>query len=655
MENSNLRPAPAATKRGFLARLRDDRGGNTLAMMAAFLFPVCGLAGSAVDMARLYVVKVRLQQACDAGVLAGRKFMTSSSNPTLDATATTQAKLFFANNFPSGWMGTPAFDSTKSPYPFIPTKTTDQQVAGTATTTVPMTVMKMFGSSDQTITVTCEARFDVADTDIIFVLDTTGSMACPPEMSNSNCSTYVGNNPAQAYTRPSSDPDAVAGYGGTTAYGVPETTAATGSRIKALRQAVKDFYDTMAANIDPTTNIRYGFVTYTSTVNAGKAIYSKSPQYLVGGNSGEKWKYQSRYVSADYVKSAGTWTDVSKTKSDCETLAATPTRTPSTALTYNPSTSTATLVSYRWNTSNSPNKCQTKTDTLGPRYTHTQVDWDVSAYVAGNEVIDPSKVDGSTSRWDGCIEERATQAGVTTFTSASKDLDPDLIPTTSDATTRWKPMWADTIYARNNANSTADDVSNGDASDAPNLSSTNYLKSGYVTCGKPVHRLSTMTKDQIAAYVDAPDFKPIGGTYHDTGMIWGVRMLSPNGIFASDTSAWPGRQAPKRIIVFLTDGNMAPNQIIYGLYGIEYYDRRVSGGNFSSLTDYHNARFVAECRKAQALGIDVWTVAIGMDTTTELTNCASSPSQALDTTTGTGLSDAFKQIAKQVAMLRISQ
>ena len=47
-------------------------------MMAIALIPVAALTGSAVDMARLYVVKARLQQACDAGLIAGRKFMNDT-------------------------------------------------------------------------------------------------------------------------------------------------------------------------------------------------------------------------------------------------------------------------------------------------------------------------------------------------------------------------------------------------------------------------------------------------------------------------------------------------------------------------------------------------------------------------------------------------
>ena len=60
----------------------------------------------------------------------------------------------------------------------------------------------------------------------------------------------------------------------------------SGSKISGLRTAVLNFYDTIAANVDPSTHVRYGFVTYTSTVNAGYSL----PQSAIV----DSWDYQSR-------------------------------------------------------------------------------------------------------------------------------------------------------------------------------------------------------------------------------------------------------------------------------------------------------------------------------------------------------------------------
>src|SRR3546814_4518348 len=68
--------------KGFLTRLLHNEAGNTLAIVAAAIFPLAGMIGGGLDMSRLYLAKTRLQQACDAGALAGRKAMGSGSLST---------------------------------------------------------------------------------------------------------------------------------------------------------------------------------------------------------------------------------------------------------------------------------------------------------------------------------------------------------------------------------------------------------------------------------------------------------------------------------------------------------------------------------------------------------------------------------------------
>ncbi len=71
--NTNTSPV-----RGMLARLRRDSSGNTLALIAAGLVPLLALVGGGIDMGRSYLSQTRLQQACDAGVLAARKKLGSA-------------------------------------------------------------------------------------------------------------------------------------------------------------------------------------------------------------------------------------------------------------------------------------------------------------------------------------------------------------------------------------------------------------------------------------------------------------------------------------------------------------------------------------------------------------------------------------------------
>ena len=623
----------------FLQSLARDRGGNTLVMMAAFLVPMTVLAGSALDISRQFLVKSRLQQACDAGALAGRKFMTATSGTALDSNASTQATNFFNSNFKSGWMGS-------SNVTFTATRTTDAEVQATATATVPMTITRVFGSASASLSVNCTARFDIGDTDIMFVLDTTGSMAD----ATSGCSSSG----TSSYTRPD----------GTTGYKLNECTGTYPSKISGLRNAVLTFYDTLTSDSSAQTHIRYGFVTYTSTVNAGYLLPSN---YIV-----DSWQYQTRQlgaasspISGDPVTSdvtngtASTSTSSPGSSAACTALGG---RTPTTG--YNTDGS-ATFKTTSWN--NTTSVCTVTSQPVKPNWTYGAFTYDTSQFKLGNTVDDPSKITSATSKWQGCLEERDTTVS-STFNQSSLpyDLDPDLVP--ANNATKWRPMWPDVIYYRDADQTTGHTINNSGSSSSvygdtsttsttgqyTNLISTNNLSAGYVSCGKPAQRLATMTRTQVSNYVNATDFVAQGGTYHDTGMIWGTRLLSPTGIFAADTAAWPGRTTPARYIIFMTDGDMAPNEDIYGLYGMEYYDKRVTGGTTSNMTTYHNARFVAECTAAKYRGIQIYVVGFGQTLTTELTNCAS-PGSAFYASDNATLTSAFSQIALNVAALRLTR
>ncbi|WP_375397900.1 TadE/TadG family type IV pilus assembly protein [uncultured Sphingomonas sp.] len=617
-QDGHARGAP----RTFLGRLRGDVRGNTLAMMAIALIPLCALSGSAIDMGRLYMVKVRLQQACDAGALAGRKFMADSNDATLDANAADKAATFFRNNFRSGWMQTSAVS-------FTPTKTSDKQVAGKAEATVPMSIMKMFQLPDQTIKVSCEARYDLADSDIMFVLDTTGSMACAP--ADASCSQAN-----LSYTR----------NDGTTGYYVQEKSD---SKLQALRDAVQDFDSTMRANADPSTHIRYGFVTYSSTVNVGKLIPS---QYLVNTT----WKYQTRRVIGE--AKSGSATAVTLTGYNAGNCSSANARYPASGW-YTDSTAYY-ITGAAWSSGGSGN-CKGTRQNYIPIWRYQQWPLDISQYVTGVAVPNPARLDGSTATWQGCIEERdTTTASTFDIDNLPPDLNPDLIPS-SDAT-KWRPMWPNVEWDRNNSsydNATSTYYEDTSANrDAYFYGSSTYNAAGYYSCGMPARRLSVMTASDVQNYVYNNDFKALGGTYHDVGMIWGVRMLSPDGIFGSDTAAWPGRNPPSRNIVFMTDGQMAPSTSIYSLYGIEDtgFDSRVTGGSVSTDYDKHVARFLAECRYAKDhLNIAIYVVALGTDLNDDLKSCSSGNGFAYTATSKPQLQAAFKAIAQQVAMLRVSK
>jgi Flp pilus assembly protein TadG len=685
--SDRLRGRPAERRvSGVLGALRRDTSGNTLAMMAAFLLPLTALAGSAVDMSRAYLVRVRLQQACDAGVLAGRKIMTVNSGTALDdASATpskpaeTQANAFFTNNFQPGWMQT-------TNVTFTPSRTADGQVTATATATMPMAIMRIFGFNETAQSVSCTARLDIGDSDIMFVLDTTGSMGC---------TTSAGCSSTATWTRAD----------GTTGY---YTVEQSNSKIQALRNAVKLFRTTLANNKPAASKIRYGFVPYSSTVNVGALITAKSSSYIVNTAN-----YASRELAPDVSTSTQPAADGSNsanynvsqggintgdvnygTRISLTTISPVPaskklcldlrTRKTSggTDLPTGWPTGTANPTLVRelpvW-TSGSPNTCVVSKWNVKPLWRYKDMDLDVSTFKNFTSIADPSKFN-ATTKWPGCIEERVdtTSAGDTSFDTSSlpADIDPDVVPS-SDAT-RWRPLWPEVVFYRPAIAASTDSgsisVASSDSDDTgPAASYTNLLVSTgsssslgpsyqYTGCSAPARRLAEMTSTDFDAYLGTSttgDFRPYGHTYHDVGMIWGLRLLSPNGIWASDTAAWPGNNPPNRYIVFMTDGLMDPDPSAYSLYGIEKYDGRVSGNTSvtdSSLINYHNARFLAACNAARAKNITVFVVAFDVGSTVPATlqSCAT-PGYAYAATSAAALQTAFSTIALQVAKLRLSQ
>ena len=636
---------------GFLSRLRRDTRGNVLALVALWLLPLAAFSGSAIDMGRIYAVKLRLQQACDSGVLAGRKSMVGT---TLDTSATGQAQTFFKNNFRydstlnKGWFST-------TNVTFTPQLSSDIQVNGTASATVPMTLMAIFGQTSKTITVTCQARYDVADADLMFVLDTTGSMACLTSDSQSTCDSYATSNVVK-----NSDGS----------YSVTEksgSTAAAKSRIQNLREAVATFYTTLTGPADPSTHFRFGFVPYSATVNVGSLL---PRSYMATSN----WTYQTRWQLPDVTNGSATSVTTTNTQAQCSALAG---YSPYTTNPGNWNSSTAagytrTLTTFvSWTKTGSPSSgsppgtCITSVQPYRAVFRYGPKQLDVTAYAGGSIVTNPSALDGDTSTWNGCIEERATTASASfSASSAPPDLDVDSAPT-SDETTKWRPMWPDAEYARSVSGATATEDSSAYRT---SLARFQY-GTGFgtyeiahvlneVPCPRSAQRLRTMSLSDVNTYLQASNgFRPYGVTYHDVGMTWGTRLLSPNGMFASDTSTWPGHNAPNRYIIFLTDGLMEPDAYAYTSHGMEQWDQRVTGGSTSNLNAYHSSRFATACQIAKNHNITIFLIAYASSITSlssQMQGCAS-PGQTYIATDSVALNAAFGQIAKQVALLRISK
>jgi Flp pilus assembly protein TadG len=645
---SRRKAATSGRGGGFLSRLARDSRGNTLAIVGAALIPLAAMIGSGVDMSRAYMAKTRLQTACDAAALAGRRVM---QNDTLDTNVTTEATRFFNYNFNQGQYGTAAFTPTV-------TRPESGKIRVAASTTIPTTVMRMFGFTNLPLNVTCDAQLSFVNTDVMLVLDVTGSMD-----------------------------DSI---GGT-------------KKIVSMRDAVMALYDELTpiqtqlqAN---GMRLRYGIVPYSSTVNVGDLIRQMNAGYLT--NSAE---YQTRVAVYDtpatYETLPGTADPpVTQTYSgsisqdECDRYgrnvsfsgfspSATAGGSAPNYWTRTFENNEAQGVDWGWSgasdTSGTNRSCRrryTQSDAVVTSYSFTRWSYepesiDVSNYKNPANSVTYATTNGSGNMtgtmptagtydmlelaaggtgvttappvsWNGCIEERHTTSTITaasgyTIPVDAQDLNISLLPTDDD--TRWRPMFPNIEYRRTAGSGSA---TSGTAMDGS-------------ACPYAARRLQAWTRTDLLNYVNA--LSPTGNTYHDIGMIWGARLLSNQGIFAADNPDTFNGMPVSRHIIFMTDGIMQPACNIYGAYGVEQNDTRVTGGSSCpQQTERHTQRMKMICNAAKSMGYSIWVIAFGSSLQDHLLECASNANQASVASNRDELIARFRQIGSNIGALRLTQ
>jgi len=617
-----------------------------------------------VDFSRYYMAQTRLQNACDSGALAARKSMNSETFANADRD---QGLAFFDNNYPAGSFG---LENLSRDY----ATNADGTVSGTASGTLPTSLMGMFGFADFAIAVECSAEINISNTDIVFVLDVTGSMNCPDD--GSFCPSGNNNN-----------------------------AEANNARIRGLRTAVLSFYDVVEAATSPAAQVRFGVVPYSSGINVGRSIpaehmateaayQTRVPQY-VNSSSNSLISFTINSVSnrsADsfwyyWFNPAGESGVTSQSQCDARAAASTLGFTDSYIADSIVSGST-TIVSEVtsgnlrtrvirargqfskalpiawWSWGYSP-PCftdlnyyryyadfqATLVEQVGTlvfdRWSYQQHTWSLAGMYTAGSVTLPTGTSGAnqTHVWDGCIEEAqtTTAASFDPLPTGAFDLDINLIPTTN--VQRWRPTLPNAVYKRENS---------GGNTLSTLLQTGNEDRPSYY-CPKAATRLAEMERATLDTYLSAASgFVAVGSTYHDIGMIWGGRFISPNGIFAADNESAPNGDAIGRHIVFMTDGELSTNDEVYTPYGVHWWDRRVtSGTDYNTVQARHAARFQAACRQARAENISVWVVAFGTDLSQSLIDCATE-GRAYHAEDSADLQDAFEEIAEKIASLRLT-
>ncbi|MDZ3830561.1 MAG: TadE/TadG family type IV pilus assembly protein [Sphingopyxis sp.] len=526
------------------ARLFADQRGNTLILTGAALLPLLAIVGSSVDIGRAYMTKLRLQQACDAGVLAGRRAMAGGE---YDATARAEADKMFQHNFSENIYGSKA-----SLFESEPEGASD--VIGTATAILPTTVMAIFGNEQFNLTVNCGARLEISNTDVMLVLDVTGSMA--------------------------------------------------GSRLTALQNASNLFLNTLLSADAGDGVLRVGVVPYASTANVGQILYDANPAWLSDTVTVPSREY--------YLKQ---YTEQQCDRRGCQNV----------------------TVQEDW-------------------YRRTNRTFDVRSGKSPKAGVSLTFNTGRrganvSTVWEGCVMERATVPFGATSAPPSGALDMDIasVPTSGDDT-KWKLFLPQFAYNR-----PARSSSQAVAPDSDTQSNTSSFGDG--ACPAPAMKLTTMDNAGVSRFRSLiGSLQAAGNTYHDAGMAWGARLISPNGLFADENAEAENGRPIGRHVIFMTDGDINTPVSYYAHQGLEQAIERIGTTSSSEADRRHSNRFVQLCNRSRAEGVIVWVIGFGGTISDDVPlNACATPGKAFQAGTNEQLENIFKSIAGQISRLRLSK
>ncbi|MBA4748594.1 MAG: hypothetical protein H2056_07775 [Sphingopyxis sp.] len=603
-----------------------------------------GIVGSGVDIGRAYMADLRLQQACDAGALAGRRSMVGTTYT--DANKAEATKMFNIN-YDTGLYGSTniAFNSVQDG---------PSNVKGTASAKLPTSLMKVFGQEEFNLSVNCTAKLEISNVDVMLVLDVTGSMG------NINSGDTV-------------------------------------TRLQALKTATLNFFDTLTGAQIGDGRIRFGVVPYNFNVNVGSILTaadsdwlddevtlpSRTPVYTTTWGTGTT-TYGTPYDGP--ITQGSSWTNdgsvVATDEEECEEDLTPQANSVPVSTGVLPPTQTGQYVdadgnlvttfnnneNFRFNTYRHvwvrPNKnwicrVQRRTDTFTrttpstvtqppilafSTYRYEDRPFEVSAAKAGGTVTYDvgDNGAGATVSWNGCIIERKTTPFAHTETAPEDafDMDIDLVPSVSDPDTQWKLQMGYLAFGRSTR--------------APQTTTTDRSAFNFNSCPVAAIKLTTMTaadRSNFQAYIDS--FTANGNTYHDGGMVWGARLISPDGLFAAENQTAPNQRTIQRHLIFMTDGEMVTNTGNLSFQGYEFTMQRVGQTDNANGNQRHTNRFLQICAAAKAKGITIWTIDFDATQTPSLVSCASGTDKAFTASNAASLNTQFQAIARQISKLRL--
>jgi Flp pilus assembly protein TadG len=579
-------PAPAlsATPR-LLRALWRSRGASVLPIMAAALIPAMAMIGAGIDYGRAYLVASKLQGAADAGALAAVRAKQVSSNSTSEAQAV--GAEYVRANFPDDYSG------AALAAPTIAVVEDDDVITATVTlrAAVDTALLRVIGIDVLNVSVNSVAEAsETLPTSIeaLLVLDNTGSME--------------------------------------------------GARMTALKNASKNFIDTIYGTKDTRDGFAVGILPYNTMVNVGRLVRAREPGMVT-----EYPGYTDIAVTDPTGWKGCLFAD--------ETI-------------QNISNDRFTLDSGAYDlTDNMPGEW------FMPKFepfVYPPVYVDSFQDINNRYLIPESRRDNFYSiptvrnalvRMHGqnICKDRSSGAAVS-CTASNSVIDFNRLP---DRTQYVNPRY----YSHK---------SGGGTNASPNNlwgASPNYQ------CPSEALPISySATRTQLRSYIDNENaaLMPGTGTFHNPAMTWAYRLMQRDDIFTRDR---PENIPVKKIVIFMTDGNFDSRDdgrlvgktriydTAYTAYKT-YEDRLIVNSTTRTATVDHLARrFAKTCEAMKADGIEIYTIAFALNNNAEgnatremFRTCATDRNtHFFSAATGADLNNAFVTIAAELIRLRLAQ
>ena len=154
-----------------------------------------------------------------------------------------------------------------------------------------------------------------------------------------------------------------------------------------------------------------------------------------------------------------------------------------------------------------------------------------------------------------------------------------------------------------------------------------------------------------------------GYTNITAGLMWGWRLLSPGAPFTEGRSYSVADN--QKIIILMTDGSntyITSTSFLHSLYSAWGYVTQnhlgTTSSNESDVVAKMEGRMALACAGARQAGIKIYTVAFQVTDPTTLgllSNCASDPSMAYQSSNNAALIAAFTAIGDDISLLRVAE